>query len=301
MTNAQKTNPLPGVGHFTSDDARQRFMNAYDTAMAALPSPQEVHDVPTRFGSVRVYRFGQANAKPLLLLPGRSASTPMWEPNLTGLAAYRTVYTVDLLGEPGKSVQTKAITSAEGQATWLDEVLEALELKEVHLVGVSIGGWTALNQVLYAPERIASISLIDPASVFARFTWKALLASLGATLPFFPQAWRMKMLSWIAGGAETDEDEPTAQLIASGMRDYKNHLPPPTYPTDEQLGSIETPTLAIIAGRSIIHDAEKAMARAQCFSPTIQAECWSDASHAINGEYPDRINQRILKFVNDLG
>jgi hypothetical protein len=77
-------------------------MAAYDRAMAALPRPQQVRDVRTGYGIVRVYRFAGAHddLPPLLLLPGRAAPTPVWADNLTGFLALRSVYTIDLLGEP---------------------------------------------------------------------------------------------------------------------------------------------------------------------------------------------------------
>jgi hypothetical protein len=41
------------VGHFTSAVAKDRFVAAYDRAMADLPPPQRILDVRTGFGVVR--------------------------------------------------------------------------------------------------------------------------------------------------------------------------------------------------------------------------------------------------------
>src|SRR5690625_7097436 len=79
--------------------------------MALLPSPKETKDIEIGYGFVRVYLFTKENNKgkePVLLLPGRSSSTPMWEPNLEGLMMGRPVYTIDLLGEPGMSKDRKS-------------------------------------------------------------------------------------------------------------------------------------------------------------------------------------------------
>lgn len=55
-----------------------------------------------------------------VLLPGRAGTSIMWAPNLAALAADRPVWTVDLIGESGRSEQTAPIRDAADQAAWLD-------------------------------------------------------------------------------------------------------------------------------------------------------------------------------------
>ena len=66
------------VGHFTSAAAKDRFVTAYDRAMADLPPPQRTLDVRTSFGVVRVYRFAgaQTTKAPLVLLPSAGSPRP---------------------------------------------------------------------------------------------------------------------------------------------------------------------------------------------------------------------------------
>lgn len=163
------------VGHFTSEKGKEDFQIAYDESMALLPKPNDTKNIKTKYGTIRAYYFTKEENKhkePILLLPGRGASTPMWVPNLEGLREKRPVYTIDLLGEPGMSVQTKVIENQKQQAEWLNEVIEGLGLERVHIVGVSIGGWTTMNLARYNPEHIATASLLDPVFVFAQISIK---------------------------------------------------------------------------------------------------------------------------------
>src|SRR5699024_3691667 len=124
-------------------------------------------DVRTSYGIVRLYRFeGKSDETPLLLLPGRSSATPVWAGNLSSLLEIGDVYTVDLLGEPGMSVQERPITSEADQAAWLEEALAALPEESFHIVGLSIGGWNAVNLALREPAHLASLIVIDPVFVF---------------------------------------------------------------------------------------------------------------------------------------
>jgi len=285
------------VGHFRSERARAHFMRVYTAGMAALPPVSESLDVPTSFGTVRAYRFdGPSERPPVLLLPGRNASTPMYAGNLPPLLQRRTVYSVDLLGEAGLSVQHQPMTGPHDQAQWLDETLAGLGLDRVHLLGVSIGGWTATNAAVRRPGRAASLTLLDPAMTFAPIPVKAILASIAMFLPGVPDAVLRRVLSWIAGGAEVDDSLPDAALISAGSTDFMLRTPMPKPFTDDQLRSLDIPVLALIAGRSVMLDAARAAARARNLLPHGQVELWSDASHAINGEYPDEIAERAGRF-----
>lgn len=286
------------LGHFRDEAAYRRYRAAYDTALAAMPlAPAQTWDVDTGFGTVRAYRFGADSREPLLLLPGRAAATPMWAGNLSSLTGVRGVYCVDLLGEPGLSVQTRPITGDDDHAVWLDEVIAALPVDRVHLVGLSVGGWAALNLASRHPQRLASVTVLDPANTFGRITWKVVVVSLGAAIPGMPKSWRDRLMGWIAGGAAVPDTDPVAVLIAAGMRDFAAMLPQPTYPSDDQLRAVTVPILVVIAGRSIIHDPTKAAERARRLLPNATVEIWPSASHALNGEFPDRMASTINAFA----
>lgn len=282
---------MPGaqVGHFRDDAARTRFVAAYGACLDGLPRVDETYDVSTSFGTVRVFRFDGPGGRPVVLLPGRNACTPMWADNLPGLLAHRTVFAADLLGEPGLSVQQRPIIGSQDQAQWFVEMLDGLALDAPHVMGVSFGGWTATNVAVRRPGRVASLTLLDPAMTFAPIAIRMLLASVPMTIPATPESYRRWVLRWISGGAEVDESDPVAALIASGTREFVMRQPIPTRFSDAQLRGLDIPVLALIAGRSVIHDSRRAAATARRLLRRGRVEMWQDASHAINGEFPDRI------------
>lgn len=285
---------MSGIGGFVSAAARERYFDCYDAAMAESRMPREQVDVDTTFGQVRVYRHGPDHGAPIVLLHGRAATSAMWAPNVCMLASENPVYTVDTLGEPGRSVQTAPITSGADCAAWLDQVLAKLDLTGVHMAGVSAGGWLTFNQAVHAPDRLASITLLDPAQVLAHFSVKFLLAGL-ASAPFMPQSLRERFLSWVSGGPPMDT--PIARLLTAGLRDYRIRLPMPTYASDEVLAGVRLPVLALLGGRSVVHDPAVACDRAIRLLPDCAAEVWPNASHAISGEEATAVNTRFLSFV----
>ena len=275
-------------------------MAVYTAAMAELPE-HEYGDIPTSFGTVRVYRFdGPADDTPVVLLPGRNASTPMWRANIGQLLEHRAVIAIDLLGEAGLSVQDRPITGADDEAHWLDEALAGIGLSRAHLLGVSIGGWTATNAAIRRPGRIASVMLLDPVMTLAPVPAKAVLASLALFPAGVPEALRRRVMSWIAGGARADDSLSEAALIAAAAKTFVIVKAMPRMFTDEQLRALNVPVLALIAGRSVMHDAATATARARRLLPLGQVELWPEASHAMNGEFADEIARRAHRFWDEV-
>jgi pimeloyl-ACP methyl ester carboxylesterase len=289
------------IGHFTSAVARDRFVAAYSQAMRSLPSPDRVLDLRTSFGTVRLYRFnGQTTAQiPIILLPGRASASPVWADNLPTLLQLAPVYTIDLLGEPGMSIQDRSITSASDQAQWMHEMLLQLPERQFDLLGVSIGGWTAINLVVHRPEKVRSVILLDPVFVFTPLSTAAIVRSIPASVRWLPKSWRDRFTSWTANGAPV-EAEPIAQMIEAGMQSYALKLPAPRKIKDQQLAGVRLPVLVIMAGRSPMHDSQAAAATARRTLSAGQVTIYPDASHAINGEYPEKIAADVETFRRGL-
>lgn len=289
---------------FTSPEAEAEFKDVYQVAMEQLPEPEINEKLETSFGQVQIYGFGDVNSTypPLVLLPGTSASTPMWESNLEDFISDRFVYTIDLIGEPGLSVETNRVETHQDQAVWLDEVLQQIPDEKVHLLGYSFGGWNAANLALHHSNKLESLILVDPVYAFDSIPLKMVLASIPASVPFIPTSIRDEMLSYIAGGAEIDEDDPVSQLIETGMRTFNRKVPMPSLIEGKQLQSISIPVLGIIAGQSTMLHADDAMSYGEehLIHPASEMLLFEQASHAINGEYPEELANNILQFIEKI-
>ncbi|GAB3848870.1 hypothetical protein GCM10029963_32400 [Micromonospora andamanensis] len=88
-------------------------------------------------------------------------------------------------------------------------------------------------------------------------------------------------------------------MIEAGMRHYKLRLPQPTRISEERLRRIDLPVLAIIAGRSVMHDARSAAETAGRNLPRGTVRLYPGASHAVNGEQPEQIAADIAGFIKE--
>lgn len=162
------------------------------------PRADVVHDVSTEFGDVRVYQHGPDDGVPLVLIHGFFLTSAMWWRQVAGLAGDFTVYTLDMLGQPGASTQTKAMSKPLDCARTIDAVLQDLHLRDVHLVRHSYGGWLATHTAAAAPTRLRTLTLIDPAHTVVRLSprfWRSL--ALFLTRPRSARASRAA--AWVTG------------------------------------------------------------------------------------------------------
>ncbi|WP_405607043.1 hypothetical protein OG292_00370 [Streptomyces sp. NBC_01511] len=58
--------------------------------------------------------------------------------------------------------------------------------------------------------------------------------------------------------------------------------------------------LTLIAGRSVMHDARRAAARARDLLPDVRAELWPTATHAIAGEDATKVNARMGELFTEV-
>ncbi|MET8539641.1 alpha/beta fold hydrolase [Kitasatospora sp. NPDC004799] len=289
------------VGHFVSEAARTKFLAAYDRAMELWPSPRQEFDVETAYGRVHVHRYGAATGEPVVLLHGHAGHPSNWYPQIAELGARHPVYAVSTLDDPGRSVQRAVAAGSVENAAWLGEVLAGLGLERVHLVGVSYGGWLALNQAIHAPDRLASVVSLDPGGIEkvpARF-YAHMVGGLFGMLA--PRRLRPAVGRLLANPALSAPREMIAPMMLA-MRSYKPGSRPAARPfTDEELASVRVPALVLVGRRSALLRPRRVVERVTRLIPDVRAEIVEKAGHGLNLERPEVVNERLLGFIGSVG
>jgi pimeloyl-ACP methyl ester carboxylesterase len=105
-----------------------------------------------------------AEAPPVLLVHGIGDSADTWADAARGLARTYRVLVPDLLGH-GASDKPRADYSVAGYANGLRDLLDALGIARVSLVGHSLGGGVALQFAYQYPARCAGLVLVSTGGV----------------------------------------------------------------------------------------------------------------------------------------
>lgn len=272
------------ISAFTGDEARERFLAAYDHAMGFWPEPRTEQDVETGYGTTRIHRYGTGGGTPIVLLNGANSTPAVWASSVAAFAADENpVLAVDRVGEPGRSLQTAPIRTPEATASWLEEVLAGLGADRVHLVGHSYGAWVALNQAVRAPARIASLTLAEPVAALTPVKPRFVLEAVAATVTkseSFRRRWFSRVIGDTGEAPEVEAALSRAALAAlSGG--FRWRLLPPTRMSDEQLRSVTVPTTLVLSERSRAIDCSRAAARARRCLPHARGVIVPGAGHGL--------------------
>lgn len=254
--------------------------------LSRWPVPNQQLRVPTREGETFVVACGRADAPALVLLHGSGANAVMWMEEAAVWSTHFRVYAVDMIGEPGLSAPSRPPLDSDAYALWLDDVLRGLSVERASLVGVSLGGWLALDYATRRPDRVERVVLLCPAGVGrqrASFTFKVLpLLLLGR--------WGQRKMMQVAlgtppagAGATTAERlmSDYLMLIFSSFRPRRVVLP---IFGDAALRALEMPLLAIVGARDAMLDSAETARRLERSVPHATVVVLAETGHFIRDQ-----------------
>lgn len=232
---------------------------------------------------------------PLLFLHGAGGSA--WSPLLKLLSERHRVIAPEHPGF-GRSPTPDWMMSVGDLAFFYLDVIEVLGLKDVHLVGHSLGGWTAAELAIRNTSRLKSLTLMSPAGCRGEvpfgdiFLWDAETATRAN---FYNQKLaeeRIKLLPQ-ADVEVALQNKATVARLAWSPRLHNPQLP-------YWLRRVDVPTL-ILWGRE---DKIVPFACHKTFVEKIKGAklvSFGESSHALHTERANECNDAMLGFYRELG
>lgn len=284
------------LASFKSSKSEAEYVSAYDAVLKLWPVPFEEIDIITRFGTTHVIASGSIGSPSLLVLHATGVSSTMWFPNIGALSSAYRVYAVDVIGDPGKSRQSRLLRDREDCANWLGDVMQGLGLKQTNIGGLSYGGWHALNFSLFFPDRVNKIVALAPGASILPFSWPVLL--LLRLLPYLPIK-PNPLRSFFNKGFHPNEL--FAGQFAIAVKHFRYADPTESIFTnvfsDAELSSINIPTLFIVGENEVIYNPVAAIEKVNQLMPNVEPKLVPNAGHLVSMEQPALVNKYILKFL----
>lgn len=273
---------------------------------------------PTRFVETNGIRFAYrrfgtpTKTAPLVLLQHFTGTMDNWDPAVVdGLAAGREVVLFDNAGVAASSGATPSTVA--GMATDAAAFLDALELREVDLLGFSLGGMVAQQLTLDRPEVVRRLILVGtgPRGGEGMAAFTAEVAQIfGASYDPPDELWLKVMFSPSAAGQAAGH----AFLARLRQRQIDRDLPPSAEVAPAQLAAvaewgadrggdysyleaITAPTLVVNGDDDIIIPTVNSYLLAK-YLPHAQLILYPDANHGAQYQYPEAFVEAVARFLD---
>ncbi len=261
---------------FKSSQGREAILAAYGGILQRWPMPYQTRMIPTRKGETFVLSCGDEAKPPLVLLHGSTSNSAMWVGDAGIFCNHYRVFAIDLPGEPGKSEPVRYDMAGPAYTEWMQDILAALGLERVTLLGISLGGWMALKFATACPERVEKLALLCPGGVSPEkmdFFLKA--------LPYlFLGEWGagkiMRMLN--AGQPLHPETIHFSHVISQNFNPRRHGGP---LFSDEELKRLTMPVLLVAGAKDTLLDTPTTATRLQRLLPCFTADILPEAGHIL--------------------
>ena len=281
-----------------------RIRALYDEALAGMRPGYESLTVGTRIGDTHVLAVGPEDAPPVVFLPGGNFLNPTCLSWFLPLAQRHRLYAPDIVGQPGRSAQGRPSPKGAGHAFWVEDVLDALGLREpVPLIGLSYGAGLAIRTMGLAPERVSRAALISPAGI-ASGTIPQMLARVALPMLLYrlrpTEAHLLRAARPLLTEPEDPAFTPAVRQLGLIYRYLRLDAELPRMATEEELRDFGGPVAVFASEEDMFFPARAVLLRArEIFQNLVLAELLEGCRHIPSKAGLERVNERVLAFLAD--
>jgi pimeloyl-ACP methyl ester carboxylesterase len=269
---------------YKSAEGERAVRERYIEILKRWPVPNQQLRVPTCEGETFIVACGAEDAPPLLLFHGSMANSAMWMGDIAAWSQHFRIYAVDIIGDAGLSAPSRPPLASESHALWLDDVMQALSLARASMVGVSLGGWLALDYATRSPERVESLVVLCPGGV-----GRQKLSIVFKTLPLRMLGdWGTRKAAELVLGRVPTDPSPAVQYFIQFMslihKNFRSRMVKLPVFSDDALQRLTMPVMVILGGQDVLLDSEETKQRLARNVPHAEIRYFPDAGHFIPGQ-----------------
>lgn len=275
---------------YKSEAGGRALTQRYHELLTLWPVANQQLHLATSQGATFVIASGDQAAPPLVLLHGAGSNALSWLRDVAEWAKHFRVYAVDVIGEPGLSSQSRPPLTSDAYARWMGEIFNALSLTQADIVGISLGGWLALDFATRNPSRVGKLALLCPGGVGRQktgFLFKAMFLML------FGEWGRKKALSLALGATRGNADPQAEAYMLSIFREFRPRRDVLPIFSDERLKQLTMPVLLIVGARDAMLDLHETCVRMTRTVSKLVVHDLPQTGHLITGQ-----TQTIAAFLN---
>jgi len=276
---------------------------------------QSVQPTKIRVIGVELHYIEQGRGEPLILLHGGQGDYRSWEPQMKVLSTqFRVISYSRRYHYPNNNPLTTNYHSAYTEADDLAALVRKLGLGRVHLIGTSIGAFTALVLAVKHPEMVRSLVLAEPpihewirhtpagAAAYEEFmttTWEP--AKKAFKRGNDEQAMRILVDAFVGKGKFENLPVSARTVAMQNSRFFKaNTRASDPFPnlSKDKVKRLRMPVL-IITGENTIRIHKLVNQELARLLPKAEQAIIPNAGHGSPRENPQAFNDAVLKFFDN--
>ena len=274
---------------YKTEEGKREVLRYYETLLLHWYSLSCQLNIETTLGKTFIIEGGKKEAPAILLLHGSGSNSSMWTADIAELSKTYHVFSIDIIGECGKSAENRPPFKSNNYSDWILEIISQLKLNRVSIIACSLGGWIAIDFAIKHPEKIDKLVLLATAGVVqvkpATIFWIIITSFTGD--------WGFgKLNRMVYGNLKIDNQAlEYAMLIKKHYKPRADLLP---VLNNESLKKIKASVLFIGGENDCFYDAHKTATRLKENIDTIRCFVLKDTGHVL-------INQtnKILRFLKN--
>lgn len=285
---------------FKSEDARKRQEDWYQRFLDRVDGPVASRTVSTPHGPSHVLIGGDPSKPPLVALHAMMTSSAHLLSELGPLLDRFRVIAPDLPGQSVRGLPTYLPYDDRAHADWLREVLDALDVHEAPLFGVSLGGFVARQFATAHPERVRRLILLVPAGIVQGPVLKGLL-KMAVPMILYKLNPTEKQLRKLVDPLLTTWDDDWAHYLGDAFNDFVLRRSIPPVASDAELNALSMPSLVMAAEHDISFPGAPLIERVESQIPNVETELIRGSRHSPPTTETFRIwlANRITAFVDE--
>ncbi len=275
---------------YKSLGGKEKIISYYESLLKLWPVPSEHLNVKTRFGNTFIIASGDKDKEPIIMLHGSATNSAMWMGDVVKLSKDYRVYAVDIIGEPGKSDESRPEMTAENYSNWISDILDELKISKVNLIGNSLGGWLSLCFATENPERVNKLVLIATSGVAREkrsFLFKVIFLSM------LGKKGIDKINQVVSGNLEMPKK--VIEFSSLVFNNFNPRIGKLYLFSDEELSKLTMPVLLMAGEKDALLQSEKTAERLKMRLTNVQVKMIKDCGHVVINVTDD-----IIKFLKEI-
>lgn len=204
----------------------------------------------------------------------------------------------DIPGQSVKGLPLRLSYKGNSHSAWLKEILDGLNLQDVHVLGVSLGGFIARQFASIYPERVLSLTLIVPAGIVQGSLIKG-FSRMALPMIMYKLRSNENNLRRLVNNLITTWDEDWANYLGDSFNDFSPDFKIPPLATDEELKKLTMPCLIIGAENDISFPGNEVIMRSKNLIPNVETELIKGSRHSppTTMEFRSWLKNRVKEFI----